>query len=494
MPTWTDPTLATIVDEIKSIWKSFRPNAATGPFSDLWIYSNTAGHVFKMAHEHLSSMLRWLMPNTTSGTYLNDWLNFMGAPDGLGSYGLIKAHVSEATAGLDVVFTAAGAIATTDELTDVAGNRFHINENYNWPGPGGTTYSADVESIDTGLEVNAEVGDILTFVSPPANVNADATVSVQLSFGRALETDTEGLSTLLGIAQNPSLSGNWAQWQRWVEAAIPGGVDAWIFAGRNNSPFGFGTTDIAVTSRGESGEDRVISAAEEITIDTYLDTNAPAQMYKQVRILTVDAASNEHYVSMDYQLAEGTPAANVADWNAQANKRTVTMEAVGTKTIQVNLAYIAGVITSGDRVLLAGEEVVVDDAPGDGGLGLDEMSFLTWPWPTVGFTLTDRGDATGFSVCSGGGLIMTVFNAIQAYVDALGPARDAYAMPLAGWDDSLRIKFLQSAAVVAGAGWILDITATTIDGAGVDIHPSYVSTSTIDLLITPEIAVFQVEL
>ena len=491
---WTDPTKDTIVDDAKAVYKSYRPNAATGPFSDLWVLSKTVGHLYKMAHEHLTNMIRWLMPNTTSGTYLNDWLYFFGAPDGQGSYGLIKPHVSSGTDALAVVFTGAGNIATTDELTDASGRRYHINENYNWAGPGGTTYNADVESIDTGLEVNLEIGDVLTFSSPPANVTADASLVGDMDYGRALETDPEGLARLLSIAQNPSLSGNWAQWQRWVENALPGNVDAYIFAGRQNQPYGWGTIDIAVTQRAESGEDRVITSEQEAIIIAYLLANAPTQMYKMTRLLTVDAASNEHFIAMDYELAEGTPAAQQCDWDAQANKRTVIAQTIGAKSIQVNAVYVAGVITSGDRVLLAGEEVVVDDAPGDGGLGLDEMSFLTWPWPTVAFNLNDRGDATGYAVCSGGGLVMTVWNAITAYVDARGPAKDAYAAPIAGWDDSLRIKFIQSAAVVAGLGWILDITTTTIDGGAVDANPSYDATYTIDLLITPEIAVYQVDL
>jgi uncharacterized phage protein gp47/JayE len=488
---WTDPTLDTIVDEVKALWKSYRTNAATNPFSDLWIYSNTAGHLFKMAHEHLTAIVRWLMPNTTTGTFLNDWLYFMGAPDGLGSYGKIKAHVSSGTDALAVTFTAAGAIATTDELTDTSGNRFHINENYNWPGPGGTTYNADVESIDTGLEVNAEIGDVLTFTSPPANVNADATLVADMDFGRALETDSEGVARLLSIAQNPSLSGNWAQWERWVEDSIPGNLDCYVFSGRQNSPFGVGTIDLGIVQRGEEGTDRVITSAQETVIDTYLDDNAPAQMYKQVRILDVDAANNKHYIALDYELAEGTPAAQQCDWDAQGNKRTVIAVNIGLKKVQASAVYAAGLIVSGDRVLIAGEEVVVDDGPGEGALNLDEISFTTWPWSV---TLTNRGDATGYAICSGGGLIMTVYNAVRAYVDGLGPARDVYAAPISGWDDSLRIKFIQSAAVVAGLGWILDITATTIDAAAVDVNPSYDATSTIDLLIAPEIAVYQVDL
>jgi uncharacterized phage protein gp47/JayE len=434
-------------------------------------------------------------------------LYFVGATDGDGGYGLLKPHVSEKDDSLTVTCTAGTPAIQNEELTDDAGRRYQLNEAvpYNFPGAG--TYDADLISIDTGLEVNLEAGETLTFVSPPAGIQSTATLILDLDGGRALETNSEGRSRLLSFLQNPSLSGNWAQWQRWLEDALPGTVDGWVWPKRNNGPYGHGTVDFYLTQRGERGSNRPATATQATDVIAYLADNAPIHLIKQYRGL--DDSLQAVTVVVTYQLADGTPDSRQCDWDAEANKRDC---AAGTaeipnKLIVASGVYGAGVIASGDRVLIAGEEAIVDLEPGNadpiiGGL-MDRFTVTTWPWSV---NLLTGGPGGGvFAICAGGGLIADIYSSIAAYLDGIdgdtpdgrgllpkiGPARGTYAAPQPEWDDTFRIDFIKHAATVAAGGWITGFDTVTVDGAAVDYGPAYTTTDTVQLVVYDEIELYQ---
>jgi hypothetical protein len=208
-------------------------------------------------------------------------------------------------------------------------------------------------------------------------------------------------------------------------------------------------------------------------------------------------------VVVTYEVAEGTPSSQQCDWNAEANKRDVLVQTPGSKKIQVTAVYGADIIESGDRVLIAGEEAIIDDAPGEGGLGMDEMTFTTWPW-TVDLTTGGPGGGA-FAVCAGGGLITDVYSSIAAYLNGIdgdtpdgrgllpkmGPARGTYAAPQPEWDDTFRIDFIKHAATVAAGGWITGFDTVTVGGAAVDYGPAYTSTDTVQLVVYDEIELYQ---
>lgn len=502
---WPNATFSEWVAEFKALWDALNPSLSSTKYSHSWLYQRTLGHIAVVMQELVNRGIVRLMPTTSSGIPLDRWLYFIGRKDGQGGYGKLKAHVSSGTDCLEVTFTGVGTINPTHELTDDSFRRYKINETYT--SGGAETYYADVESIDTGLEVNLEAGETLLFVNPPANVNTSTTLVSDLDFGLADEEDPPARAALVQKMQTPSLSGNWAQFKEWVEEAIPGTLDGWIWKKRANAPYGDGTTDYCATQRGEVGENRIWTSVQKTAVETYLDgdAEAPELHVKQSRALTISA--EKRAISYTFKLSESAPSANLCDWDAAANKRTVITATPGTKTIQVNAVYGAGVVTSGNKVFLAGEEVTVDDAPGDGGLGMDEMSFTTWPssWSTIDLTDRDDGSATGFAVCSGGGLVSTVFQAIEAYLNGidgdppagrgnlpkLGPAQGVYAAPINAWDDTFRLDMIKSAAAIAAEGWILSHTECLIGGVAADAGPTYGTTDTVDLMTAVEIAVYE---
>jgi hypothetical protein len=497
---WPDPTFQEWVDDFKALWAALRPTADSTPKSDGWLYQHTLGHAAKVIQEMVARGLARFFPTTTSGISLDRWLFFIGRKDGQGSYGLIKEHVSSGSDVCAVTFTGVGTITPSHELTDDAGRRYHINETY--VSSGAEVYNADLESIDTGLSTNLESGESLTFTNPPANVESGATLVGDLDFGTDLEQDPSGQAALLQKMQTPSLSGNWVQWKEWVEEAIPGTLDGWIWPKRNNAPYGHGTTDFCATQRGEVGTDRSWTAAQKAAVTL---GDAPALLVKEGRGL--DLNEEKRAASYTFRLSESAPDANRCDWDASANKRTVTAVDAPAKEITVSAVYGAGVVASGNKVFLAGEEVTVDDAPGEGGLGMNQMTFTTWPssWATIDLTDRDDGTSTGFAVCSGGGLVVTTHTAIQAYLNGIdgdppdgrgdlpkiGPAAGTYAAPITGWDDTFRIDMIKSAAAIAAGGWILSHTQCLIGGVAADAGPTYDSTDTVDIMTAVEVAIYE---
>lgn len=504
---WTDPTFDSWVALFKSIWAALRPGADSTPFSDAWVYQHVLGHWARGTWEQIGKVLARLFPTTTTGQWLNNWSYFVGRPDGLGGYGVLKAHVSSGTDALPVTFTGIGTIDTSHELTDDYGRRYRINESYT--SSGAEVYNADIISIDTGLEVNLETGETLIFTNPPANVESQATLVADLDGGRALESDSEGQSALLRKMQTPSLSGNWAHWQEWIEEALPGTVDAWVWPKRNNGPYGHGTTDYCATQRGEIGSDRVYTAAQQATIEDYIVEVAAVFALKDARPLSITQV--KRVVSYTFKLSESALDTNQCDWDASANKKTIITATKVDKLLEVNSAYSAGVLAAGDKVMIAGDEVTVVLEPGNASAPVSgsyaKFTVDSWPshWDTI--TLTDRGDgtATGFAVCSGGGLILTVHNAIQAYLNGadgdppdgrgnlpkMGPAKGDYAAPINAWDDTFRLDMIKSAAAIAAEGWIVSHTQCLIGGAAADAGPTYDTTAAVEMMICLEVAVYE---
>jgi len=503
---WYDPAIETFTAGVKAFWASLRPTADSTPYSDAWVYQHTLAHIQKGLWEMLGRVLTRLFPTTTTGPSLDRWLRFIGRPDGQGGYGLIKAHVSSGSDVLAVTFTGVGTINPTHELTDDAGRRYRINETYT--SGGAEVYNADLISIDTGLGVNLETGETLLFTNPPANVNTQATLVGDLDFGRALEEDDAGGAALVQKMQEPPLSGNWAEWRDWIEAASPGNFDGWCWPKRNNGPYGHGSTDYMATDRSELASARLTSDAQNAVLDAYIQNTAGAPLLALKGARRLTPTEVKKVVSYTFKLSESAPDANRCDWDANAEKRTITAIDKPTKLITVHAVYTTGPQV-GDKVLIAGQEATVVLEPGNASApvsgSMQKFTVSTWPayWDTI--DLTDRHDGTGFAVCSGGGLAPTVHDAISAYVNGingdppdgrgnlpkLGPAKGAYAAPITAWDDTFRLDMVKSAAAIAAEGWIVSHTQCLIGGAAADAGPTYDTTANVQIMICPEVAVYE---
>jgi hypothetical protein len=365
-------------------------------------------------------------------------------------------------------------VITGETLVDDAGNRYMIDETYRFHGTG--TYDADVVSIDTGTAVNLENGDTLTFESPPAGISETATLVKDLDGGLDQETDADGQSRLLRALQSPSLSGNANHWVEVIEATQQGAYDAYLWSKRNNYPNGHGTTDWIALQRGESGVDRETTTTQDTALETQVEDELPVRQMKQARHLTLSV--EQSYIVAAYRLAPDASAEKQVDWDANANKKDVSATTPASKLIQVGTDYTSGLISSGDKIIIAGEEVEVDLEPGNAtapvSSNLDRFTVTTWPWDDSLTLESDGPGGGGFSICAGGGIALDMLTAVKDYLDGIGPERGACAdaSSLTMWDDTIRVAWVKNAIIDAGDGDVLEVTTATIDGAGSDVSPT----------------------
>ncbi len=494
------PTFESLKDSVKAYWRTIRSNADTGPGSDVDLFSHALAHIGDGLHKHILNVKRLLFPSTSFGTELNEWLFALGQPDGQNGYGLIQAAGSYGTDALQVTCTAGTpTINTTHYLQDTAGRRYRINETYAFSGPG--TANVDIIAITKSAATNLEAGEVLTFENPPAGIQATATLVSDLDYGRDLMTTTEGRTAVVTWLRAPNMSGNWPEWRRTTDKASPGILDIFVWNGRNNYPFGYATTDIALLQVGESGVNRIVTSAQESAVLAYLQANTPYLSLKQMRIFGQGGLAAPHTgtvspvhktIEVDFKLGEGAPPSKECSWNAQSEKRYVNAQTPGSKLIEVNAVYTTGP-QSGETIFIDGYEATVDLEPGNASApvsgSMAKFTVTTWPW-SVDIS-SGRPSGNGFYVMSGGGLIADAWQAVRDHVDAIGPAKGPAASPQAGWEDNLRPDLIKAEVARASEGYIVAFPLCQVDGGSVDVAPTYDTISTIELLIDDGIAIWE---
>jgi hypothetical protein len=500
------PSKASIRSAILSIWQSERPDADSTIYGDLWLFSRVASVLTFRMHQTIQRGINAIFPTSSFGVYLDNWLSWIGAPDGQGGFGRILAGESSATACLTVTAVggniAAGALQN-EELTDTAGKTYKITD-ANALITVGNTESMDVEAVDTGTDTNLESGTVLTFVSPPANTQSTATLTKDLDGGTDEETDSEGRARLVYRLRNPAMSGNVADYVTTIEDVSPGNLKAYVWPWRNEvvtgTP-GYGQTDFIAFQLNESGSDRYILAADDLYTDITdaVDSAMPpigAVTGGAARQLTVSNVSTDLDITLT--MNPGIGESDQVDWDAQANKTTVSAHDAGGPNITASANVCAPTITNGlevgHRVVIGGIEGTVTKV-NDGSAAQFEVT--TWPWATGAAALN------GLNICAGGGLVgqikqgtvegSGIYRAEQAYMDTIGPAAGTYAAQdsVQDWDDTARITGIQSAGIVEGDGKVIDVTVDDLGGGVVDLAPSYGTGATVQAIGLDELTIWQ---
>jgi len=492
--TFTLPSFDDLKAEILGRWRAWIPDVSTAPGSDAYIKSETLAHVIHGLHLHLRyGVLRNLIPTQAGGIYLDAWLYLFGLSDGSGGFGRIKARGSSATDGITITAT---ALASPDydlqgtEFTDSQGQRYQIAESVMqsavW-GASGNQLSVDVAAIDKGASTNIDVsdGEVFQWVTTPDSMSTTITQAADFDGGADEETDAQARARLSAYLSAPPQGGNWANWKQWIEDASPGALAAYVWIARqytSSGGHGWGTVDYCAFQTGESGSDRFISSGSDLwdAIEDALTENAPVRLARNARQLTITEVSQD--VEIDVELSPSIANADMADWDAAAVKTTVSRYSSSTKTItaavDVCSPTLSGGIEAGDRVIIDEEEVVVSSV----NVGGDAKVFTIESWPGT------WGSITGKHIMAGGGIIMTIVEAIRDYADSIGPARGDYAAPIPGWDDTLRITGIQSAVIQAGDGKVIDVTVST---PAADVAPSYDDASDVEAVTVDEIVVWE---
>lgn len=339
------------------------------------------------------------LPDTAEAAFLERW----GA---VYSFERLPAAGSSATLGLRVTGVAASAVTVDSELTHEDGTLYKVTSVASVIGGGGTV-DVDIESISTGLATNKAVDEVLTFTSPPAGVDAEATVVVALANGLDIESLDAYRVRLLAHIGDPPEGGAIHDYEEWARR-IAGVSSAYVWAHRR----GRGTIDVAVLGPG-TGTARVPSATVLSEVDEYIEEARPGNV-RDFLVLTTTTQTQDVLCTIDIDTTLGA-----WDWDDGAVGYPITASSEGSSTITVPTAPAA--VVAGVRIQVEGEEALVTNRVGN----VLTLSFeddydgneVTW------FTFT----VTTQDIRCSGDFVKPVRNAILALFNSLGPARSDYS-------------------------------------------------------------------
>lgn len=344
------------------------------------------------------------------------------------------ATKSSGTDALTVTGTLAGAaVVAGDTLVATDGSRYQLTEGATI---GVGTANLSLESITTGDATNKSIAEILTFETPPANIQDAATLVVALANGYDAETDAELLDRLLDAIRNPPGGGRFADYRRWANA-VNGVAKSYIYGPSSVAATGrrgLGIVDVAFLTAG-TGIARIPTTTLEQDVQDAIDANRPDT--------TVDTDALVPAADAQITDVQLTPAPGYEwDWTGAAD--TVTGWDLASMEIELtaaNATLAAAIAANGTaRIFLNGQVLVADlYTVGSGPIAAgDEIRITTVPANVPLITNP---------IWPGGPLSAPALAAIIALYDSLGPARGTAADPNQNWDSTLRVNAIAAALI-----------------------------------------------
>lgn len=418
----------------------------------------------------------------TSSDGLDRWAETLGLDNAADGFGRKVATV--ATGGV-VEATGTNGTNIADGTVAYASDGVTVFESTGGP----YVIAAGVASVTmiattAGTAGNLDVGEVLTWSSPPAGLDADADVTTAFTGGTDEETNAALLARIEFRLTYPPKGGAAADYRTWCENAenITTGdaiaIDrAYVYPLRS----GTGTVDVVVTVSGEA-QTRKPGATIVGEVQDYLDS---------VRPVTVDGATVlQPYMPNSVGMTIRTrmiPARDASDfdWDDTAAAYPTVKSYPTTSTIEINGAVPAALLAAWNagqtpRIQIAGTGASapilaqqfrvtnINQVPADDVLTVDT---------TDGVILGTA--VNGDTIYAGGPGVATTQADLLAYTDTLGPSRaSGFAWDDDVWDTDCAIARLTQTAIdsVDGSGdryWSNIVAGgVTINGAAVDLAPT----------------------
>lgn len=392
------------------------------------------------------------------------------------------ATKSTGTDALTVTATAAGTVVSGDTLAHTDGTRFQLTEGNVFSGAG--TADLSIESISTGLTANKTAAETLTFESAPANIQEEATLTLNCDGALDKETDPELLARLLFALANPGAGGRFSDYKAWAET-VTGVKTAYTYGPSSVAATGrrgIGIVDTAVLTSG-SGSNRIPSSVLVESVQDKINDERPDTTLDCLA-LEPDTDPEDIDIQIDpsagYEFDYTEAAETVISW---------TLGSLEIELSAANATLQAAIAENGSARIWVGNNVHVVDlysvGTGPGAAG-DEIRLTATPSPVP---------TVGETIYAGGPLSAPARAAVVAYVDTLGPARGTSADPNQTWDDTLRVNKIAASLVhrtyadgtTSGVAGVKDVTIVTpaANVTPVDHAPS----GTVDLIIVNDIII-----
>jgi phage-related baseplate assembly protein len=453
------PTLEEMHSFLVALFKVLLPDRTVARLSFNWKFLRTVAAGVTDNHSHISATRADMMPDTAESDMLDRWGNLTGVPR--------KASTpSRKDNALRVVGVPTSAVPLSAQLThDASGLRFMINEAAVIPGGG--SVDVDIVAVDTGSTTRLNVGETLTFTSPPAGLEETAELVLDLDEdGEDVESDGAYRLRILSRFDSPPLGGAQEDYRQWA-LRTTGIAAAYVYPNRG----GDGSVDVAALHLG-SGEARILTAGERDALQEDLDELRPVSV-RAMRVLDVFAepvdveaaviTTGEKQYLFDWD--DATPLV-VLTWDGVT--RTLTFTTTRPETMQPGHRITIKPVAGGGT----GEQYIIESLSGTSAVVLEEE-------PDTEPVATD-------TVYSGGPLVDTVRAALLSHLNNLGTANpDAHRY--GAWEGNLRpAAIIRVASLVPG---VLDV-ASTIPAATVEAtDPGYPDDDTIGLLVPGRVLV-----
>ncbi len=412
-------------------------------------------------NHHIKIITDDLLPDRAAG----DELDRLGNIYGVRRKGATPARKEDA---LRVVGTAASTVSIGDLLTSPGGLSFQVNENATVPAA--LFIDVDVIGVDVGTQTKLEAGEVLTFDSPPAGIEAEAELQLDLDEdGTDKEKDANYRTRILNRLQQPAAGGNANDYVNQFALPQEGVETAFVYPLRG----GRGSVDLAVLHAG-SGTVRTFTLNERNDLKAIIDELRPVSM-KSFRILeTTTQVENVEITivpltDLSFQFDwDDTTAPIVASWEPGGAERTLRF------TLDRPTDMIAG-----DRIVIkttaangTGEVFEIESLPGT----LTDIVLVKTPSPVP---------VTTDIVFSGGPLTDPIRDSILKLIDNFGPARGAFGVG----DFQSELVPEEILATAFGVEGVRNGTTITPAVTVTPDDPAFPLDDTIELLIPGEILV-----
>ncbi|HSN26198.1 MAG TPA: baseplate J/gp47 family protein [Kofleriaceae bacterium] len=400
------PSLEEMLGFLVALFKGLLPDRNIGSrFTPAWKFVKTIAGAATDVHANVATAVKDVMPTTAAGAALDEHL-FIWAPGG--SKLRKGATPSRKSSAGRVRGTAGATTAVGDQLIHrSSGLLFQINS----PGtiPASPTYvDVDILAISTGAATRLKKGEVLEYLSAPANIQSKVELQKDLDEdGYDQEQDGAARNRLLLALGTPSSGGNQNDYVGW--ALAQSGISA-AFCYPNRA--GLGTIDIAALHSG-TGTARKLNAGEILALQAAIAQLAPAQVGGpggSLRVLTTleETANIELTITPD-----GSPQ-YAMDWDDSSAPTVLSWNAT-TRALQLSAAR-PSTMQAGHRICLKGVASQQDSAPVviESLSGTDTLILQTVPKKPDG---TDATPASTDIVYAGGPLTATIRDAILAHLN-----------------------------------------------------------------------------
>lgn len=346
--------------------------------------------------------------------------------------------------------------------------------------------TATIVAVTKGPSGNLLSGTVLTFVTTPANILPQVTLTQGLSGGKAKESTVELVARLFRQLRDPKRGGSAADFRRWCETYLDSnGVQPGYVKRSYGYPLrgGAGTFHSVITGSG-TGLRRLLGAGVQAAVQAFVNLVRPATSQHRTLLPSMGASagcalqvrvtpSAPRYEYDWYDGAAGAPLISYAGGKVKINFNVATSAAYAT----LKAAIDAGRNPRLQIIAAASPMPVVVRCNAYTNAAQSELTLIDTPTVEIDGAVEPVVLAPLDMLYAGGPVVTPVAKRLMALANGLGPSRQSgYADPNDPWDDTLRIGAMIDAAMETvdptdgKTRMVKDVlpTATTINGFNVN--------------------------